>query len=93
MTEMREQSSRENYGDYPVKGRDFMKKGLQKLAFALCAALVMTSFAACSAKEEANNSSQENTSPVSSTTVERARQRSRSERANCNWNGKTHGGQ
>ena len=59
MTEMREQSSRENYGDYPVKGRDFMKKGLQKLALALCAALVMTSFAACSAKEEANNSSQE----------------------------------
>ncbi len=71
MTEMREQSSRENYGDYPVKGRDFMKKGLQKLALALCAALVMTSFAACSAKEEANNSSQENTSPVSSTTVEK----------------------
>ncbi len=49
-----------------------MKKGFRKLALALCAALVMTSFAACSAKEDANSSSpQSDTSAVSSAAAER----------------------
>ncbi len=49
-----------------------MKKGFRKLALALCAALVMTTFAACSAKEDANSSSsQPDISAAPSGTVEK----------------------
>ncbi len=67
-----------------------MKKGIRKLAFVLCAALMMTSLVACTQPE--NTSSQPETSSSSSEMSEKTSVNIAALKGPYwNWNGKTDG--